>query len=222
MTTASEVAPEGEEGAAPSSDSEEDDQEQSDAAGTSTAENGGGFAVNINTAPPAVLKGLFDDRDVSHGFWDDVIEYRNLEEESEDGEDENEDPPLDENGEEIIERKIFENLEELSEIDDWERMEDDMRGLVQSRLRTTSDVFSVYITARVATSNEDEFMTGGLGTPQEKWRQEMESGAALLRTVRAVVWRRSVGEEIQIVPIVRWEVLDYVPMEVRDFPDEDF
>lgn len=219
LTTASEVVPEGEEGQAGGGEGEEP--EESEAAGTSTAENGGGFAVNINTAPPAVLKGLFDDRDVPQRFWDDVIEYRNLEEESEDGEDENEDPPLDENGEEIIERKIFENLEELSEIDDWERMEDEIRGLVQSRLRVTSDVFSVYVTARVATSNEDEFLTGGLGTPEEKWRQEMESGVALLRTVRAVVWRRSVGEEIQIVPIVRWEVLDYVPMEVLDFPEDD-
>ena len=39
-------------------------------------------------APAAVLKSLLDDRDVSGRFWDDVIEYRNLEEEDEGGESE--------------------------------------------------------------------------------------------------------------------------------------
>ena len=41
-----------------------------------------------------------------------------------------------------------------------------------------------------------------------------------MRTVRAVVWRRAVGEgEVEIIPLVRWEVLDYVPYPVLDFPE---
>jgi len=190
---------------------------------STTAENGGGFAVNINTAPPAVLKCLFEDRDVPLRFWDDVIEYRNLEEEEEEGEEEElEDPPLDEFGEEIIERKIFEDLGELSEVDSWDQVDDEMKPLVESRLRTTSDVFSIYITARRATAQEDEFTANSLGTPKERREQEVESGSALLRTVRAVVWRRTSAEgEVEIVPIIRWEVLDYVPFEILDLPDDD-
>lgn len=188
-----------------------------------TAPNGGGFAVNINTAPAAVLKCLFEDRDVSHQFWDDVIEYRNLEEEDEEGEEDDEsDPPLDEFGEEIIERKIFEDLGELSELDTYDQLEDEARPLVESRLRVTSDVFTVYITARRATSQEDEFAMNSLGTQRERREQEVESGTALLRTVRAVFWRtQNADGEIDIIPLIRWEVLDYVPFEVQDFPDDD-
>ena len=191
--------------------------------GYSTAENGGGFAVNVNTAPVAVLKCLFEDRDVPQRFWDDVVEHRNLEEEDEeqDGEEDDE-PVLDEFGEEIIERKIFEDLGPLSEFDTWDQIEDENKPLVESRLRTTSDVFSIYITARVATAQEDEFAANSLGTPRERREQEIESGAALLRTVRAVVWRRSNDdEEIEIVPIVRWEVIDYVPFEILDYPEDE-
>jgi type II secretory pathway component PulK len=188
-----------------------------------TAVSGGGFAVNVNTAPAAVLKCLFEDRDVPHRFWDDVVEYRNLEEEEEENsEEEQEDPPLDEFGEEIIERKIFEDTGELSEVDSYDSLEDEAKALVSSRLRTTSDVFSIYITARKNTSQEDDFAANSLGTPRERREQEVESGTALLRTVRSVVWRRTNGDgEIEIVPILRWEVLDYVPFEMQDFPEDE-
>ena len=220
MTTASEVAPEGEEGAAPSSDSEEDDQEQSDAAGTSTAENGGGFAVNINTAPPAVLKGLFDDRDVSHGFWDDVIEYRNLEEESEDGEDENEDPPLDENGEEIIERQFFENFEVFDDLYGWISVEPARKEEVEDLLTLQSNVFTIYVTARLPTQEQDrQIETFSSRAEREQYER---SGMNLTRTVRSIVWRTSDAAEFGVIPLVRWEVIDYQPLEVLDFPDDDF
>ena len=55
----------------------------------------------------------------------------------------------------------------------------------------------------------------------EAARQEEESGSALVRTVRMVVWRRSGAEAIELLPIIPWEILDYVPYEVLDFPDED-
>ena len=187
---------------------------------TGTAENGGGYAVNLNTSPGAVLKGLFDDRDLSHRFWDSVIEYRNLEEEEE-GEDEDAEEVLDEFGEEVIQRQIFESLDELTEVDDYDRLEDDIKAILNSRLRVTSDVFSIIITARRSTSATDDYVSGGLGSPREDREAEIESGSALLRTVRAVVWRRSNGEEIECVPIVRWEVLDYVPFEYKDFPEDE-
>jgi hypothetical protein len=42
-----------------------------------------------------------------------------------------------------------------------------------------------------------------------------------VRTVRCVVWRREGADDgVEIVPIVRWEVLDYFPFEVLDDPTE--
>lgn len=206
-------------------DSPPEDSEETGGEGANTAANGGGFAVNINTAPVAVLKCLFEDRDVPLRFWDDVVEYRNLEEkddEEENSEEEEQDPPLDEFGEEIIERKIFDDLGELAEVDSFERLDDEMKPLVESRLRTTSDVYSIYITARRTTAQEDAFQSNTLGTKRERREQEIESGSALLRTVRAVVWRREGADgEIEIVPLIRWEVLDYVPFEISDYPDDE-
>ena len=47
----------------------------------SGAASGGGFAVNVNTAPRAVLAALFDSREVDGRLWAEVIEYRNTEDE---------------------------------------------------------------------------------------------------------------------------------------------
>jgi hypothetical protein len=41
-----------------------------------------------------------------------------------------------------------------------------------------------------------------------------------VRTVRSVIWRKADGDKTTIVPLVRWEVLDYTPFEVLDFPVE--
>ncbi len=178
-----------------------------------------GFGVNLNTAPPAVLKALLDDRDVSSRFWDEVIEYRNLEEE-EDYDDEEDDEPLyDEYGEEIIQRQVFDSLDELGELRGWEDQDVEIQERIEDLLTTESHVFSIYITARLDTGVE-RFEQQAM-TAAEVARMEEQSGSALVRTVRMVVWRRTGGEEIELVPIIPWEVLDYVPYEVLDFPDED-
>jgi hypothetical protein len=53
-------------------------------------------------------------------------------------------------------------------------------------------------------------------------REDREAaGDSLLRVVRAVLWRHEVEDDFEIVPIVRWEVLDYVPFEVQDYPEDD-
>ena len=58
-------------------------------------------------------------------------------------------------------------------------------------------------------------------TPQETRKLEETSGDSLVRVVRAVVWRHEVDGEPVLTPLVRWEVLDYLPYEVLDFPPED-
>jgi len=179
-----------------------------------------GFGVNINTAPAAVLKSLFEDRDVSMRFWDDVIEYRNFEEEVElePGEEEPE-PVYDEYGEEVIQHQIFDSIEELQDVHGWEDLSSEEQELVRAYSRTTSNVFSIFITARRSTSNKEEIFIAQSAAERER---EEETAAGLVRTVRAVIWRREGGDSgAELHPIVRWEVIDYSPYEVRDYPDED-
>ena len=179
-----------------------------------------GFGVNLNTAPVAVLKGLFDDRDIPIRFWDEVIEYRNLEEEVElePGAEEPE-PVYDEYGNEVIQLQIFESVEELQEVRSWQNLGSQEQELVSTYLTTTSNVFSVFITARRSTSSSANVFIASSAAERER---EEELAAGLVRTVRAVVWRREGGDSgATLDPIVRWEVLDYSPYEVQDFPDED-
>jgi hypothetical protein len=188
----------------------------------STTESGqsvtsGALAVNVNTAPRAVLMALIDDREVPHRFWDDVVEYRNLEEEEE-GEEPAE-PVLDEYGEEIIKRQVFDSVSELEQVKGWDDLGPEARDRVEWLSKTQSNVFSLYVTARRATGQQDAF--GGYRGARRGDEQEDLLGNALVRTVRSVVWRHNDGDEWRIVPLVRWEVIDYTPFEVQDFPDEN-
>ena len=178
----------------------------------------GGIAVNINTAPAAVLKSLMDDRDVDYRFWDDVIEYRNLEEKSE-GDEEERIPVYDEYGQEIFPRQVFDSLAELEELRTWDRIQAEQRVELSRLIGTQSQVFSIYVSARRATGRGDAF--GGVrGAPMQGERED-QRGDAIVATVRSVVWRYQDGETWKLVPIVRWEVLDYTPFEVLDFPPDD-
>lgn len=177
----------------------------------------GGYTVNINTAPLAVLASLFDSREVRVRFWESVRDYRNEEEEL-DPEEEEIEPMLDEFGEEIVQTKIFEDIEELDEVYDWGAMDAEVKDDVRSLLTVESHVFSVFITARVSTQEEAE-QIAEFSTRREQEEYE-RSGVHIVRTVRAILWRRSDGEDTVIVPLVRWEVLPYAPLEVLDFPEE--
>lgn len=180
-----------------------------------------GMVVNLNTAPIAVLKCLFDDRELPPRVWDGVLEYRNKPEEPEDGAEAatQEEPMLDEYGQEIVARQIFDSIDELSEIDGYERLEEQTRARMAQLLTVRSHVFSIYVTARRKGVNENEF-AGVLGVQQEDPREEVR-GRSQVRCVRCVVWRYIDGDTVRIVPLARWEVLDYTPLEVLDFPDRD-
>jgi len=173
--------------------------------------------VNVNTAAPAVLSSLVDSRDVSYDFWDDIIEYRNEpDEESEDLDPA--DIPLDEFGEEQVSKQYFQSFEGLAEIDSWDGLDDEIKQDLEGLLKVESSVFSIYVTARKLTGRE-EF--DARSSPAEVELQE-EQSAGLVRTIRSVVWRKTsdTGEAV-IIPIIRWEVVNYVPHEVLDYPDEE-
>jgi Tfp pilus assembly protein PilX len=176
-----------------------------------------GFAVNINTAPVAVLKGLFDDREISSSFWDDVIEYRNLREEL-DPDVEEPEPVYDEYGNEVFQRQIFDSVEELQELPSWGDLSTEEQELVRMYMTTTSHVFSVFVTARRSTSNRDDVF---MATSAAERDREEEMAAGLVKTVRAVVWRREGESEMDLTPIIRWEVVNFSPYEIQDYPEED-
>jgi hypothetical protein len=182
-----------------------------------TGQGGGspppGWAINVNTAPGAVLHALMEDRDLPYRFWDDVVLYRNEKDETVE---ENEDPPLDEYGQPIIVRQFFRTVADLANVDGWESIEPLVQAEITGLLKTRSQVFSIFVTARKPTGEEriEPY------SRREDIEREEAVWQGLVRTVRAVVWRREVSEgEAEIVPIVRWEVLDYVPFEVLDFPE---
>jgi hypothetical protein len=158
---------------------------------------------------------------VSPRFWDAVVEHRNLEEKDEDEEEEDSEPQLDEYGEEILQRQVFDSLEELSEVDGYENLDDRTKAELAQLLTTRSEVFSIFVTARRKTGiGGDEEFGGYLGGRPDD-RREDPRGKGLVRTIRSVVWRVDTGNGVVIVPIVRWEALDFTPFEVLDYPDED-
>jgi len=173
-----------------------------------------GWAINLNTAPGAVLHALLESRDLPYRFWDDLILYRN---EKDDTVEENDDPPLDEYGREIVVKQYFRAVGDLANVDGWEGLEPIVQAELTGLLKVQSGVFSIFVTARKPTGEEriESF------SRQEDIEREEADWQGLVRTVRAVVWRRETGEgEFEIVPLLRWEVLDYTPWEVLDFPDD--
>jgi hypothetical protein len=215
-----EPEPEPEAGLSTSEDSDEPASE--DDGGTESSSGGGtaGYGVNINLAPEAVLAGLFDDRDVTRRFWSDVIEYRNLEEEDDDEEDLGLEPIYDEFNNEIVERRAFETLEELSEVRSWDDNDPETQSRIMSLLETESEVFTIYITARRDMSSNQSLSS--FNDPRERARAEEEPTGALMRTVRMVVWRTEGEDGVEIIPIVPWEVLDFAPFEIKDYAEEEY
>lgn len=174
-----------------------------------------GIAVNVNTAPNAVLHGLFDRRDVPWDFLDEVVQYRN--DEDEEAQDPDAEPVYDEYGEEIVELKIFESLEELAEVEGYDYIEPEIKRDFERFLTVKSEVFSVFVTARVSTAQDGE---DGFETSKQAEKERIQRGTDRVKTVRVVVWRYIDGEDVKMVVLEPWEVLDYTPMEIEDFPDD--
>lgn len=176
-------------------------------------------AVNLNTAPPAVLKALFDDRDVPPQFWDEVVQWRNEEAEEQPGAVEDElEPMLNEFGEPVPDYKIFDSPSKLNELEWWKDLEPRVRNDVKQHVDVVSDVFTIYVTVwRSTASDADGGFAASSRIEQEKIERSLTN---LSRTVACTVWRRGTGEDTEIIPIVRWEVLEYMPYEVLDYPEE--
>ena len=185
-----------------------------DALGAGAGGGSEGYAVNINTAPAAVLRGLFDRRDVPWDVIDELVRYRN--EEDEEATDPDAEPVYDEFGEEVVMLQIFESVQELNDVEGYEYIDPDVRQDLERFLTVESSVFSVFVTARASTARDGE---DGFDTTPEAELERRKRGTDRLKTVRLIVWRFADEDEVRIVPVEAWEVLDYMPIEVQDYPD---
>lgn len=187
--------------------------------GTQAVTAEGGHNVNVNTAPLAVLMGLFSSGDINGRFWDDVLEYRNEEEDlPPESEEEEEEEILDEFGEPILRKRFFDSLDEFAELPEWETMEPELRGMIEDLLRVDSDVFSITITARIPTAAEQNQLQE-FDTRREQEEYE-RSGLHLVRTVRAIYWRQMSDDAVVMIPLVPWEVLSHAPLPVLDYAED--
>lgn len=198
--------------------------QSADGSGAQTFGQGGGEggpvvgAVNLNTAPPVVLKAMMDEDDVDGRFWDEVIAYRNEEDEEAMDETEDEEPPLDEFGEEIILFKYFSSPDQLGDMRDWDVIEPEIRDDLIRLVGVESNVFTIYLTARKDTSGR----AAAVGVMSRDEIEEQERlPTNISRTIACTVWRTTYNDEVVIVPLQRWEYLDYVPWEVLDYPGEE-
>ena len=146
-----------------------------------------------------------------------MIEYRNTEDEETSESDEDVEPMLDEFGNEVLQMKFFDNLEELEELRNFEGMEEETKALIRRRLVTTSQVFTIYVVARQSTRSESNQIVE-FSSQRERELYERD-GTHLLKIVRSVVWRQSNNESASIIPLIRWDVLDHAPLEVLDIDD---
>ena len=193
--------------------------------GEGLPQGSGGFAVNLNTAPLAVLSSLTESRDISFRLWDEVLEYRNMEEEPIESEEEEDleeiepEPMLDEYGEEILPKQIFDSLDELEEVFEFKGLLEAEKVQVREHLQVTSEVFEVIMAARVSTASDAEEQLEFESRREQE--EHFRSGRHLVRIVRSVIWRRQSEDDITITLLIPWEVVDNAPLQVLDYPDED-
>ncbi|HPF13808.1 MAG: hypothetical protein H6830_11590 [Planctomycetes bacterium] len=177
-----------------------------------------GYKVNANTAPLAVLAGLFEAREVDPRVWLEIIEYRNTEEETDPNADESE-AQFRQNrfNEELPQFQTFHSLDQIEELPTLSAMEPELRNEVLARLKIDSQVFSITILAKKSTlSNPD---AQAMEMRREDVEREEQAGTDLVRVVRQVLWRESGDEGTTMRILLNWSALDYVPLEMLDTPD---
>jgi hypothetical protein len=179
-----------------------------------------GTKINLNTAPRAVVEGLFASHELGPTKvtalleWLDDVDEKALEEQD-NAEEDSEDRELRQSlyGEQEPEPKQFLNsLEEISEVDGFgaEELDEETQARLQELLSVQSDVFSVYIYASRKTSPDWQ--------PERRYQ---EAPGHTLR-MRAVVWRRTTGDGVRLVFLEPWHEVPFtrwrIPPFQRDLP----
>jgi hypothetical protein len=127
--------------------------------GVLTADPAIGDLVNLNTAPRAVLEGMFPGYDLSPVMVEDLVRWRN--EVDEEAQRESDEQEVDQEAQDLQDalfgvdkdqpKQFFTSLEDVSKVPGFEAdmMSEETQALLQENFGVQSDVFSVYLWARV-------------------------------------------------------------------------
>ncbi len=175
-----------------------------------------GVQVNINTAPRAVMEGLFPENEVPHNVVEALIRYRNIE--KEDSETSSSSDPLDEfTEEEDKPKQFFASIDELQQVSEFQNLSDPKAKDNFKRYGSVqSDVFSIYLTARLL-----ETGASAETSPEEETANDEEESVGIVRRVRTVVWRKSGQNGVELVFLVPWEIRRNRKLMLRDYAPED-
>ena len=178
-----------------------------------------GTRININTAPRAVVEGLFPTYELPPVKTEAILEWRNeVDEEalaereddqggdSEDLEDielresifgVNEDEP----------KQFFKTLADLEKVPgfDSEELDPETEGEIQELLGVESEIFSIYIYVRRSSLE---------GFEQESYYDEPPG---IVLRLKAVIWRAPAEEGTKIVYLRDWHTVPYTRWRIPDF-----
>ncbi len=165
-----------------------------------------GALVNLNTAMPAVLKSLVATSDLSGEVVDAILEWRLELVEGDEAEAKRQDALDDDdpfNDDDQGPRNVFGSVDDLGLVQAFADYSDNAsKQLLAELLDVQSDVFTIYVTARVIPPGSDEAQRLSAGEAlEEPWKEP--PGLAL--HIQSVVWRTSGGEGPQLIPLIPWE-----------------
>lgn len=174
-----------------------------------------GIKININTAPRAIVQGLFPTFELPRVKTEAILEWRNqVDEEAlserEDADEDLEDIELRESIFGVNEdepKQFFTSLEDLGKVDgfDQDNLEAETQEEIQELLGVQSEIFSVYVYVR-RTSLE--------GFEQDSYYQE-PPGTTL--RLKAVVWRAPTEDGAKIVYLRDWHQVPFTRWRIPDF-----
>lgn len=201
-----------------------------------------GVKININTAPPCLLRALMPTFEIPTDVIEAVIRYRNsLDEEKlnsqrESGEYSGGDVPAGvDPGTKLIDRtslpigeiappaKFFATPDDLNKVDEWKNYTNETAKKEFAKLVTcTSDVFSIYITARPTSgfgSNEGQkFDAFEVKTRPDGTIDPEDAPGGVVKRIRQVVWRRTGNNEPTLLPVVVREERYDRKFSIPDYP----
>jgi len=174
-----------------------------------------GIKININTAPRAVVEGLFPTYELPPVKTEALLEWRNEVDEDalaerQDNEEDLENIELRESIFGVNEnepKKFFKTLADLANVPGFnsEDLEPETEGEIQELLGVQSEIFSIYIYVRRSSLE---------GFEQESYYHEPPG--TVLR-LKAVIWRAPAEDGTKIVYLRDWHRVPYTRWRIPDF-----
>jgi len=174
-----------------------------------------GTLININTAPRAVLEGMFPSVELTPVKVTALLEYRNeVDEDALEERDTADEEPEDQELRESIygeyepePKQFFRSLEQVAEVEGFgaEELEEETQAEIQGLLGVQSDIFSVYVIANRKLDSE-----------WEPSRRYQEAPGKAMR-MKAVIWRRTTQDGVKLVYLEPWHEVPYTRWRIPDF-----